>query len=360
MLDISSPSFLPGKIVQCKTADLAELFKNEDKKCFIIGPKSVYEIHGDLINGALGKRVKIYAGFNGECCEKEIDRLVSGIKTHKSDFILSFGGGKAMDASKSAAAKTGVRLIALPTSAATCAAFTFHSVIYGEKGNFVREDKHFKCPDTLILADEILESAPKRLLFSGIADACAKYYEFTFNGGEAKENSMAALAEDMLKRFFMGVPAAKKSLGGEAILSLSRLCIVNTGIISALGGAAFRASTAHALANGFTQIFPECPQFARLLHGELVGVGILACLFALNRINELIMLRKLFSDCGIFEEFAACGKWDKEIFETASRFALKNENRFKELKIKASDLTAALDSLKIDNGVTVKRGQVPF
>ncbi|MBU4134545.1 iron-containing alcohol dehydrogenase, partial [bacterium] len=223
-------SVLPGKIVQCKSGELAEVLKDEGKKCFITGPKSVYEIHGGLINAALGKRAKIYAGFNGECCEKEIARLSAAVKMHKSDFILSFGGGKAMDTSKSVAAKTGIRLIVLPTSASTCAAFTSHSVIYGEKGNFVGEDKHFKCSDTLILAEEILESAPKRLLFSGIADACAKYYEFTFNGGDAKENSFAAPACDMLKRFFMGVSAAKKSSESEIILSLSRLCIVNTGL----------------------------------------------------------------------------------------------------------------------------------
>jgi len=345
-----SLSCLPGKIVQCKTADLAEALKDEGKRCFITGPKNVHGIYGDIINAALGKRAKIYAGFNGECCEAEIDRLAAGVKTHKSDFIFSFGGGKAMDTSKSVAAKTGRRLIVLPTSASTCAAFTSHSVIYGEKGNFLRADKHFKCPDTLILAEEILESAPKRLLFSGIADACAKYYEFTFNGGVVKENSMAVVAEDMLKRFFMSVPAVKKSPESKMILSLSRLCIINTGLISALGGASFKATTAHALANGFTQIFPERPQFARLLHGELVGAGILACLFSLNRIDELIMLRKLFSDCGIFEEFAACGKLALEDFETVSSFAVKSERQFRKLKLKVSDLTSALGSLKIDNG----------
>jgi len=344
-------AIFPGKIVQCNAKGLSGVLKDEAKKCFIIGPKNVYDIYGDAINEALGKRVKIYAGFNGECCETEIDRLAAGVKTHKSDFVFAFGGGKAMDTSKSVAAKTGVRLVALPTSAATCASFTSHSVIYGEKGNYLREDKHLKCPDVLIIADEIIVSAPKRLLFSGIADACAKYYEFTFNGGDAKENSMAAMAEDMLKRFFMGVPAAKKFSVGERFLSLSRLCIINTGVISAIGGEAFGATIAHAVANGFTQLFPDRPRFARILHGELVGVGILACLFVLNRIDELIALRKLFSDCGIFEEFADCEKLTLEDFETVSGFAVKNEKIFRKLKIKVSDLTTALNSLQLNDGV---------
>jgi len=345
-------AILPGEVIQCNAKDLAEVLKDEAKKCFIIGPKSVHGIYADVINTGLGKRVKIYAGFNGECCETEISRLVSSVGTQKSDFIFAFGGGKAMDTSKSVAAKTGVRLVALPTSAATCASFTSHSVIYGEKGNYLREDKHLKCPDVLILADEILESAPKRLLFSGITDACAKYYEFTFNGGDAKENSMFAMAEDMLKRFFMGVSAAKKSSGGQSVLSLSRLCIINTGLISAIGGEAFGATTAHALANGFTQLFPDRPRFASILHGELVGVGILACLFVLNRIDELIALRKLFSECGIFEEFAACEKLTLEDFETAAGFAVKNEKLFRKLKITVSDLTTALNSLQLNDGVS--------
>ncbi len=335
-------AILPGEVIQCNAKDLAEVLKDESKKCFIIGPKSVHGIYGNVINAGLGKRVKIYAGFNGECCETEIERLSEGVKTHRSDFIFSFGGGKAMDTAKSVAAKTGVRLVALPTSGATCASFTSHSVIYGEKGNYLREDKHLKCPDALILADDILNSAPRRLLFSGIADACAKYYEFSFNDGDAKENSMFVMAEDMLKRFFVG---------GESVLSLSRLCIINTGLISAIGGEAFGATTAHALANGFTQLFPERPRFARILHGELVGVGILACLFVLNRIDELIVLRKLFSDCGIFEEFAVCEKLTREDFETAAGFAVKNEKFFRKLKITVSDLTTALNSLQLNDGV---------
>ncbi|MEA2081428.1 MAG: hypothetical protein U9O97_01620, partial [Elusimicrobiota bacterium] len=99
---------------------------------------------------------------------------------------------------------------------------------------------------------------------------------------------------------------------------------------------------------GLTQLFPELPRFAGLLHGELVGVGILACLFALRRIDELVMLRKLFSDIDIFEQFRACGKLTAENFKTASEFAVKNEKQFRKLKIKASDLTSALCSLEIN------------
>ncbi|MEA2082306.1 MAG: iron-containing alcohol dehydrogenase, partial [Elusimicrobiota bacterium] len=226
-------SNLPAKVIQCTTAGIAGALKDEGKRCLMIGPPKVHDIYGEQIDAALGKRAKIYAGFNGECCKTEIARLVSRVRNHKSDFIFVFGGGKAMDTAKSVAAQTGRRLVALPTSAATCASFTSHSVIYGEKGNFLEEDRHFKCPDTLILADEILESAPKRLLFSGIADACAKYYEFTFNAGRAKDNSMFEYTCDMLKRFFTEAGTIKRSSGRTAVISLSRLCIVNTGLISA-------------------------------------------------------------------------------------------------------------------------------
>jgi len=342
-------SVLPGKIIQCKTGELANILGGEGRRCFVIGPKNVHDIYGPLMSAALGKRAKIYAGFSGECCESEIARLLAGVKTHKSDFIFAFGGGKAMDSSKSVAARSGVRLVVLPTSASTCAAFTPHSVIYGEKGNYLKNDNHLKCPDTLILAEDIMLDAPPRLLFSGITDACAKYYEFTFNGGA--DSSVAAMARDMLKRFFTGVTAIKNQSDKSAVISVSRLCVINTGLISSLGGDDFRASTAHAIANGFTQLFPERPEFARMLHGELVGAAILACLFALNRIDELVMLRQLFSDCGIFNEFATCGKLDQDIFESASRFAVRNEKRFAQLKIKASDLVSALNSVKLDSGI---------
>ena len=204
----------PGRIVECAAGGLREIFRESGKSCLLIGPGEVYEKHLSIFKNALKKTTVVYPGFGGECSEKEIKRLCRQAEARSCEFIAAFGGGKAMDAAKSAASKINLPLLAVPTSAATCASFTSHSVIHGEDGNFLYEEKHGITPDVLILAEEILSVQPPRFLASGAADACAKYYEFTFGNSEER-NPYFEFSKELLKQYFSLPRSEERRVGKE-------------------------------------------------------------------------------------------------------------------------------------------------
>lgn len=59
-----------------------------------------------------------------------------------SDVIIGIGGGTILDTAKSVADALQIEVIMVPTIPGTCAASTPLSVIYDEKGNFMRVDYH--------------------------------------------------------------------------------------------------------------------------------------------------------------------------------------------------------------------------
>jgi len=340
-------TFVPPRVIECGGENLREIFKTFGKNCLLIGPEEVYEKNADIFKSALAKITVIYPGFSGEASEEEIKRLLRSSTAGKSEFIAAFGGGKAMDAAKSVSAKTGLPLIALPTSASTCASFTSHSVIYAEDGRFLYEEKHFTTAKVLILVAEILAAEPARLIASGIADACAKYYEFTFANNASSLSPYFDLSKELIKRYFSYAPFLKTN-DERKIMEICRLNIITTGLISAFGGKEFRSSLAHATANGITQIFPAHPALRKLLHGELVGLGILASLFSLRRIDELITLRNFFESIGLFKELnSQTIKLEENDFLAASNYAVKSEPLFEKMNINPEDTARALNSLKL-------------
>jgi len=338
--------FTPPSIVQCTEHELNEILRSRGKTCLLIGPESIFENYAEIFKRGFGKITKIYAGFNGECCDSEVKRIIKTSEPHKIDFITAFGGGKAIDTAKSVSAKTKLPLTVIPASAATCAAFTSHSVIYSGEGRFLREDRHFKCPDQIILVREILTLQPKRLLASGMADAAAKYYESTF-GVKREAGIFYEFSKEILKHIFTAGPRALNNDKKNDILKTSEVNILHTGIISAFGGKQFRSSLAHAIANGFTQIIPEKPGIGNVLHGELVGLGILTALFLLRRTDELISLRDLFFRMNVFGAFHECGEIDDTLLEKVSLFAVKSQPLFKKHKIDAVALAGAVKALRL-------------
>ncbi|MBF0529361.1 MAG: iron-containing alcohol dehydrogenase [Deltaproteobacteria bacterium] len=88
--------------------------------------------------------------FNGECCDKEINRLVAVAKAQGADVIITVGGGKVIDTGKAVAHEMKIPVIVVPTIAATDAPCSALSVVYSEHGVFERYLVLPKNPDCLI------------------------------------------------------------------------------------------------------------------------------------------------------------------------------------------------------------------
>ena len=65
----------------------------------------------------------------------------------------------------------------MPLSASTCAGWTALSNIYSKNGQFIKDVQLGSCPKVLVYDHKFIQTAPSRMLASGIADALAKWYE---------------------------------------------------------------------------------------------------------------------------------------------------------------------------------------
>ena len=75
------------------------------------------------------------ADYGADCCEASLKSLKKAAKEHKADVIIGVGGGKAMDTAKLVAHQLELPVVTIPTSAATCAAWTALSNVYSEAGS---------------------------------------------------------------------------------------------------------------------------------------------------------------------------------------------------------------------------------
>jgi glycerol dehydrogenase-like iron-containing ADH family enzyme len=115
-----------------------------------------------------------HTDYGKDCSETSLETLREAAQTHQADFIIGVGGGKALDAAKLLAHQCQIPIVTIPTSAATCAAWTALSNIYSEQGAFQYDVSLARCPDLLILDYGLIQTAPQRTLVAGIGDAMVR------------------------------------------------------------------------------------------------------------------------------------------------------------------------------------------
>ncbi|GFE68616.1 iron-containing alcohol dehydrogenase family protein [Chroococcus sp. FPU101] len=229
-----------------------------------------------------------FGNYHPDCSESSLTTLKNIVAEHQADLIIGVGGGKALDLSKLIAKKCNLPVVTIPTSAATCAAWTALSNIYTNEGAFQYDVSLNKCPDLLILDYELLKTSPQRMLVAGIGDAIAKWYEASVSSGHSTATlTIAAVQQARVLRdiLFQKSATALQNLGGEDWKEVVDATVLLAGVIGGLGGANCRTVAAHAVHNGLTHILKAHDA----LHGEKVAYGILVQL----RLEELIQGNQL-------------------------------------------------------------------
>ncbi len=226
--------------------------------------------------------------YTPDCCESSLDRLKTAVSEHQADLIIGVGGGKCLDAAKLLATRCQLPVVTIPTSGATCAAWTALSNIYSEDGAFLHDVSLPKCPDLLILDYDLVATAPQRMLVAGIGDAIAKWYEASVSSGHSSQTLLiAAVQQARVLRdiLFQKSIGALADPGGEDWQQVVDATVLLAGVIGGLGGAQCRTVAAHAVHNGLTHL----PGSHHALHGEKVAYGILVQL----RLEEMLQGNKL-------------------------------------------------------------------
>jgi glycerol dehydrogenase-like iron-containing ADH family enzyme len=290
----SSLSFLavaPAKVIrgsQVLAAAVGEIAQL-GKRPLIISGKNTFVSVQDYLQPILEGEVLCVdkAYYTPDCSETSLLSLRQAAHGHEADLIIGVGGGKALDTAKLIAFQLNLPVVTIPTSAATCAAWTALSNVYSNEGAFLYDVGLSRCPDLLILDYDLVLTAGQRTLVAGIGDAIAKWYEASVSSGHSEHTIViAAVQQARVLRdiLFQKSSAALQEPGSAVWREVVDASVLLAGVIGGLGGAQCRTVAAHAVHNGLTHI---CGHGS--IHGEKVAFGILVQL----RLEEMVQGNQL-------------------------------------------------------------------
>ncbi|MGK7953719.1 MAG: iron-containing alcohol dehydrogenase family protein [Crocosphaera sp.] len=282
----------PTQVIQgeAMTSQAGEGISRLGKRPLVVGGNHTLDLISSYLK-PIFKQFNLTAGFDTyapDCSETSLKKLGQATKNHQADLIIGVGGGKALDTAKLLAYQQQLPIVTIPTSGATCAAWTALSNIYSNEGAFQYDVPLSRCPDLLILDYNLLKTAPKRMLVAGIGDAIAKWYEASVSSGNSEATlTIAAVQQARVLRDILLQKSIKAldKIGGEDWREVVNATVLLAGVIGGLGGANCRTVAAHAVHNGLTHILAAHDA----LHGEKVAYGVLVQL----RLEEMIQGNQL-------------------------------------------------------------------
>jgi glycerol dehydrogenase len=256
-----------------------------------------------MVKGLLGETVLksvreaglevIDVPFGGEATKEEGQRIAELARQQNADAVAGIGGGKVIDIAKAVAWDAGIKLMTVPTIAATDAPTSAATVWYDAESNFTG----FECwpgnPDIVLVDTQVIAGGPPRAFSAGMGDALSTWVEAEASyktrasniaGGVSTQAAMAIarLGYDILMEYGVeALRAVRQKVVTPAVEKVVEANVLHSGLGFESGGLA----TAHMVANILSN-FPECKG---LMHGEKVGFGIVTqlCLDEDTRVDEM-------------------------------------------------------------------------
>ncbi len=203
--------------------------------------------------------------FQGEVTRAEADRVERIAREQAADIAVGLGGGKTIDTAKAVAFDVGLKLMTVPTVAATDAPTSGASVWYDAQSNFTG----FNCwpfnPDIVLVDTQVIARAPVRTFAAGMGDALSTWVEAeasyksrasTLAGGVSTLAGLAIarLGYETLMQY--GVEALRAVKLGIVTPAVEKVVEANT-LHSGLGFESGGLATAHMVANLLSN-YPEC------------------------------------------------------------------------------------------------------
>ncbi len=253
------------------------------------------------------KGMRVYpVQFGGTSSDAELERLLGIVKTlpEVPDTFIGIGGGQTCDINKAVGATLRRAFISVPTSLATDAPTSTHTII-NNPGEMPRLMFHYKNPDYVVVDTDITVTAPVSMFVSGIGDALATYIEAKASFANNNVNNVAGFRyrptlmsmeiarlcfDILMEKGRAAVEAAECHIrtqayedAAEATTLLSGLGFENTGV---------------AIAHGLQAAFRSLP-IRPLPHGTGVGYCMLIQLIIENDLELFEEVYDLCADIGL-------------------------------------------------------------
>lgn len=248
----------------------------------IIGGKTSLEIARDAIEKSVKEKCNKYEVLvhTGTCNEEDATKLVQHALDNGYDVIIGVGGGVICDFAKLCAHFANLPVINVPTSSATCAAYTPLSVRYTPEGRTVGSLHYKREVDGVICDTELIATQPTRLFLAGVFDSLAKYVEIKQRYsddcpmGLDYAYMMAAHSYSLLMSktqvYIDNIASGKLNDDVEKVIFT---CIAATGVISGIARGSNQTALGHKFYENARLLFPK--ETKPFLHGEIVGIGLL-------------------------------------------------------------------------------------
>ena len=319
-INMSTTITAPSRYIQGKGEiyNIPQRVKGYGKSFTLLIDSFILDHYGDKIRDSFVQHdlSMRFITFNGECTDKEINRLEK--EAAGSDAIIGLGGGKTLDTVKAAAYSLHIPVIIFPTIASSDAPCSALSAVYFEDGTF---DKYLFFPvnpNCVIVDTQVVADAPVRLLVAGMGDSLATYFEAratlksnstTMAGGLstlAAQNMAKLCYETLLEDGFK----AKIAVSNHTVTKSVENIIETNTYLSGIGFESGGLAAAHAIHNGLTAIEGTHSFY----HGEKVAFGTIVQLALENAyLDELHEVATFCISVGLPITFADLGIKDVTI-----------------------------------------------
>ena len=263
--------------------EVARVCKVYGKRILLIGGRKALDAGRqrllDHLEGS-GLEIADTVLYGHECTYQAMDLLASHAKAVQADMIFGMGGGKALDTAKGAAARAELPVFTFPTIAATCAATTALSVVYGEDGNFDSFYFYDRPAYHSFIDLTVISRAPAKYLQAGMGDTIGKFFECHFSARGDKLEHASALGREISNMCYAplleyGEQALTDCQTHRVSTALEQAVlanIVSTGLVSLMVLDDYNCAIAHSVYYGLVLL----PGFEeKWLHGNVVSYGVL-------------------------------------------------------------------------------------
>lgn len=246
-------------------------------------------VHGERVAESLGARVRPTA----EGSLREAAALAAEAIAEQWTLLVAVGGGRVIDTAKLTAARTGLELVSVPTTAAHDGLSSPVATLTDPDGR--RRSHAARMPAGVVLDTDVLSRAPARTLRAGVGDllsnltAVMDWRAADARGHDAFDEFAAMIAESAAR------PALElcDPVAGEALDLLAR-GLVMSGLAMATAGTSRPCSGAeHLVSHSLDAVLQD----GAALHGEQVALGVLLAATAHGEMER--ELRKALSTTGL-------------------------------------------------------------